>query len=146
MVSSSYFGLNGARRAHVCPPTRTQTLTSTLLSRFSGKCAANIEATELNMNAPKELLNLDVFHKRSTARNVEAMPHGRFPTAPRSKPPSRARECFVRRPRSTVLPRCPPSQTFLARRRWRAQTTRCRAGSFLTRTTSLTAISGPRTF
>lgn len=28
-------------------------------------------------------MNLDVLHKRSTARNVEAMNHGRFGTAPR---------------------------------------------------------------
>jgi len=36
------------------------------------------------MSTPKELLNLDVLHKRSTARNVEAMNHGRFRTAPRA--------------------------------------------------------------
>jgi len=35
------------------------------------------------MNAPKDLMNLDVMHKRSTGRNVEAMNHGRFNTAPR---------------------------------------------------------------
>ena len=35
------------------------------------------------MDAPKDLMNLDVLHKRSTGRNVEAMQHGRFTTAPR---------------------------------------------------------------
>ena len=51
---------------------------------LAGKCAANLQSTELNFDAPKDLLNLDVFHKRSTARNVEAMSAGRFSTAPRS--------------------------------------------------------------
>ena len=50
----------------------------------NGKCAANFRNDELDMNSPKELLNLDVLHKRSTARNVEQMPHGRFGTAPRT--------------------------------------------------------------
>ena len=50
----------------------------------SGKCAANITREALDFDAPKELLNLDVLHKRSTARNVEQMPHGRFGTAPRT--------------------------------------------------------------
>lgn len=49
-----------------------------------GKCAANFRNDELDMNGPKELMNLDVFHKRSTQRNVEAMSAGRFSTAPRS--------------------------------------------------------------
>ena len=35
------------------------------------------------MNAPKDLMNLDVMHKRSTGRNVEAINYGRFNTAPR---------------------------------------------------------------
>jgi len=48
-----------------------------------GKCAANVQRDQLDMNAPSELLNLDVLHKRSTSRNVEAMRHGRFTTAPR---------------------------------------------------------------
>ena len=39
----------------------------------------------MDMNAPAELLNLDVMHKRSTARNVETMSHGRFSTAPRGE-------------------------------------------------------------
>jgi len=59
MVSSAYFGLNG-------------------------KCAANSNIDQLNMDAPKDLLHLDVLHKRSTSRNVEAMNHGRFTTAPRN--------------------------------------------------------------
>jgi len=59
MVSSIYFGHNGT-------------------------CAANTHNDELDMNAPKELLGLDVLHKRSTSRNVETMNHGRFSTAPRS--------------------------------------------------------------
>jgi hypothetical protein len=57
----------------------------------SGKCAANFRTDELNMDAPKELLGLDVLHKRSTARNVEAMGHGRFNTAPRGESASSAR-------------------------------------------------------
>jgi len=58
MVSSQYFGHNG-------------------------KCAANFRSDELNMDAPKELMGLDVLHKRSTSRNVEAMTHGQFSTMPR---------------------------------------------------------------
>jgi len=59
MVSSAYFGLNG-------------------------KCAANIVRESLDAEGPKDLMQLDVLHKRSTARNVEAMNHGRFTTAPRT--------------------------------------------------------------
>jgi len=59
MVSSAYFGLNG-------------------------KCAANHQNEALDLDAPKELLHLDVLQKRSTARNVESMNHGRFTTAPRN--------------------------------------------------------------
>ena len=51
-------------------------------SSLTGKCAAN-SLTEMNLDAPKDLLNLDVMHKRSTGKNVEAMTHGRFGTAPR---------------------------------------------------------------
>jgi len=50
----------------------------------NGKCAANMRNDEMDMDAPKELLGLDVLHKRSTARKVEAMNHGRFSTAPRA--------------------------------------------------------------
>lgn len=50
----------------------------------AGKCAANIQREDLDIDAPKELLHLDVLHKRSTARNVEQMHHGRFSTAPRN--------------------------------------------------------------
>lgn len=49
----------------------------------NGKCAANFRTDEMDMNAPKELLNLDVLHRRTTSRNVETMNHGRFSTAPR---------------------------------------------------------------
>jgi len=56
---------------------------SSIYFQHSGKCAANAHEDSLNLDAPKELLNLDVLHKRSTARNVEAMNHGRFSTAPR---------------------------------------------------------------
>ena len=52
---------------------------------LAGKCAGNLDKEELDLGAPKELLNLDVLHKRSTARNVETMNHGRFSTAPRSE-------------------------------------------------------------
>jgi len=54
------------------------------LSGLNGKCAANLHSDGLNFDAPNELLNLDVLHKRSTSRNVEAMNHGRFTTAPRN--------------------------------------------------------------
>jgi hypothetical protein len=57
---------------------------SSIYFGHNGKCAANFRSDELNMDAPKELLGLDVLHKRSTQRNVEAMPHGRFNTAPRT--------------------------------------------------------------
>ena len=57
---------------------------SSIYFGHNGTCAANSRADELNMNAPSELMNLDVFHKRSTQRNVEAMVHGRFGSAPRN--------------------------------------------------------------
>lgn len=50
----------------------------------NGKCCANIRTDDLDLDAPKELLNLDVLHKRSTGRNVEACLHGRFSSAPRN--------------------------------------------------------------
>ena len=94
MPSSIYFRHNGARRTRPCGA-RSRWLSSIRATEPSGppnthpcasgagQCAANIGQDRLNLDAPKELLNLDVLHKRSTARNVEAMHHGRFPTAPR---------------------------------------------------------------
>ena len=90
MVSSSYFGLNGAcrtsnpaRRPHA-PWQKTDCGGRALSPCGAGKSAANIGREDLDIDAPKELLNLDVLHKRSTARNVEQMNHGRFSTAPRN--------------------------------------------------------------
>ena len=60
-----------------------QLMPSSIYFGHNGKCAANFFTGELDMNAPKDLMNLDVMHKRSTGRNVEAMNHGRFNTAPR---------------------------------------------------------------
>lgn len=57
---------------------------ATVYFGHQGKCAANLRSDSLNMDAPKELLGLDVLHKRSTSRNVEAMQHGRFSMAPRN--------------------------------------------------------------
>ena len=57
---------------------------SSVYFQHSGQCVANLrEKYELNIDAPKDLLNLDFLHKRSTQRNIEAMNHGRFSTAPR---------------------------------------------------------------
>jgi len=56
---------------------------SSIYFNHNGKCAANFHTGELDMDAPKDLMNLDVMHKRSTGRNVETMHHGRFSTAPR---------------------------------------------------------------
>lgn len=50
----------------------------------NGKCCANIRNDDLDLEHPKELLNLDVMHKRSTGRNVEAVTYGRFSAAPRN--------------------------------------------------------------
>ena len=50
----------------------------------NGKCCANIRTDDLDLEHPKELLNLDVWHRRSTARSVEDIPYGRFSAAPRT--------------------------------------------------------------
>jgi len=56
---------------------------SSIYFQHCGKCAANSRSDELNLEAPKDLLNLDTNHKRSVGRCVEQMHHGRFSTAPR---------------------------------------------------------------
>ena len=50
----------------------------------NGKCCANIRNDDLDLEHPKELLNLDVMHKRSTGRNIQAITYGRFSAAPRN--------------------------------------------------------------
>lgn len=98
MPSSLFFQHNGAPR--VPTPIRASNADSHRPPPLAGKCAANMRQTTLDLDAPKELMGLDVLHKRSTARNVEAMNHGRFATAPRSAPP---------RPLPTAaLPPCRP--------------------------------------
>ena len=116
-------------------------------SSLTGKCAAN-SLTEMNLDAPKDLLNLDVMHKRSTGKNVEAMTHGRFGTAPRG---TRRNACAATHTTLSFSPHLTaPSnvhvQPFSATPRWRAQTARCRRGSSSTRTTLARATFGPRTF
>jgi len=54
---------------------------STMYFQHQGKSLP--KNIELDINAPKELLNLDCFHKTSTARHVERTVYGRFNTAPR---------------------------------------------------------------
>eukprot|EP00908_Phaeocystis_cordata_P015941 Transcript_27150.p1 GENE.Transcript_27150~~Transcript_27150.p1 ORF type:complete len:203 (+),score=60.25 Transcript_27150:129-737(+) len=49
----------------------------------NGKCCANIRTDDLDLEHPKELMNLDVGNKRSTGQAVAAIPYGRFSAAPR---------------------------------------------------------------
>jgi len=49
----------------------------------AGKCCSNIRTDDLDLYAPKELLNLDVLHKRSTGRLIETIPYGRFGSSER---------------------------------------------------------------
>jgi len=79
-----------------------QLMPSSIYFGHNGKCAANFFTGELDMNAPKDLMNLDVMHKRSTGRNVEAMNHGRFNTAPRGT----LHVPNARQPRATVDRTC----------------------------------------
>ena len=53
--------------------------------KHQGLCAANLQGEALDLDAPKELINLDTMHKASTGRRVDAISYGRFSTAPRGK-------------------------------------------------------------
>lgn len=50
----------------------------------TGKCCSNIRTDDLDLHAPKELLNLDVLHKRTTGRLIETTPYGRFGSSERN--------------------------------------------------------------
>ena len=54
---------------------------------LAGKCCANIRTDDLDLEHPKELMNLDVGNKRSTGQAIAAIPYGRFSAAPRSELP-----------------------------------------------------------
>ena len=58
--------------------------------KHQGLCAANLQGETLDLDAPKELINLDTMHKASTGRRVDAISYGRFSTAPRGKGSTRA--------------------------------------------------------
>lgn len=51
--------------------------------QHQGKCVANIRSTALDLDAPTELLNVDVMHRMSTGRRVQTLSGGRFSNMPR---------------------------------------------------------------
>ena len=81
-------------------------LTDSSHARRTGKCCANIRTDDLDLEHPRELLNLDVMHKRSTGRNVETVSYGRFTSAPRSERPATlagAHTCTASSPQRLLL-------------------------------------------
>ena len=98
------FGRTAQKCCRVAGRSRSthQLMPSSIYFGHNGKCAANFFTGELDMNAPKDLMNLDVMHKRSAGRNVEAMNHGRFNTAPRGT----LHVPNARQPRATVDRTC----------------------------------------
>lgn len=86
---SVYFSKNGARHRirstrsrHAAPKAFPEL--ECLACAATGKCCANIRTDDLDLHAPKELLNLDVLHKRSTGRLIETIPYGRFGSSERA--------------------------------------------------------------
>jgi hypothetical protein len=51
--------------------------------RQQGQCVANLRSSALDLDALMELLNLDVMHRMSTGRRVQALSGGRFSNTPR---------------------------------------------------------------
>lgn len=112
----------------------------------NGKCAANFRTDEMDMNAPKELLNLDVLHRRTTSRNVETMNHGRFSTAPRGAQLGARYATHTTLSTHTADRRRASAQISSARWQLHAPTTQSPAGFSSIRTMSQTAICGLRIF
>ncbi len=83
--------------------------------KHQGLCAANLQGEALDLDAPKELINLDTMHKASTGRRVDAISYGRFSTAPRGEGCTHAVPHASAAPTLTPSPRRMRADFFMAK-------------------------------